>query len=145
MFRHGVTEEWLIDEECLRVVSEEAQPGTRAFGLAGLRKFESLGQRPRAPCGRALSQSVPAQSEMPVRAQAPHKKRKVEVSSKQTYKYVSVSEIRPVFEAQSESGLIEGMSVVPCLCATFQVPILMHASPPPRPDRSAQSTHHQVQ
>ncbi|KAI0751700.1 ribosome 60S biogenesis N-terminal-domain-containing protein [Daedaleopsis nitida] len=50
---------------------------------------------------------------MPVREHAPpHKKRKVEVSSKQTYKYASASDIRRVFQAQSEGSLIEGLTAL---------------------------------
>lgn len=48
---------------------------------------------------------------MPVRDHPPpppQKKRKVEASSKEHYKYASGSEIRRVFKAQSERGLIEG-------------------------------------
>ncbi len=46
---------------------------------------------------------------MPVRDVAPpHKKRKVEPSSKHTYQFKTASEIRHVFKAQSEGGLVEG-------------------------------------
>ena len=49
---------------------------------------------------------------MPVRDQVPpHKKRKVDASSKRAYKYVSASDIRRAFKAQSEAGLIEGTPV----------------------------------
>ncbi|TBU65164.1 ribosome 60S biogenesis N-terminal-domain-containing protein [Dichomitus squalens] len=49
---------------------------------------------------------------MPVRDHLPHKKRKVETSSPQSYKYASATEIRRVFKAQSESGLIEGLTAL---------------------------------
>ncbi|KAH9936862.1 ribosome 60S biogenesis N-terminal-domain-containing protein [Epithele typhae] len=49
---------------------------------------------------------------MPVREQHPPKKRKVEQSSKQSHRYASASEVRRVFKAQSESGLIEGLTAL---------------------------------
>ena len=46
---------------------------------------------------------------MPVRdAPPPHKKRKVEPSN---YQYKTASEIRRVFKAQSEGGLVEGANI----------------------------------
>ena len=49
---------------------------------------------------------------MPIRDHPPQKKRKTETSSRQSYKYASASEIRRVFKAQSESGLIEGLTAL---------------------------------
>ena len=49
---------------------------------------------------------------MPVRDQPPQKKRKLEQTSKQSYKYVSAADVRRVFNAQSESGLIEGALIL---------------------------------
>ncbi|RDX51579.1 hypothetical protein OH76DRAFT_1554958 [Lentinus brumalis] len=50
---------------------------------------------------------------MPVRDVAPpHKKRKVEPSSKHTYQFKTASEIRHVFKAQSEGGLVEGLTAL---------------------------------
>ncbi|KAJ8490078.1 hypothetical protein ONZ51_g2525 [Trametes cubensis] len=49
---------------------------------------------------------------MPVRDQPAQKKRKVEASSKQTYKYGSVKDIQRALKAQSEAGLIEGLNAL---------------------------------
>ena len=49
---------------------------------------------------------------MPVRdVPPPHKKRKVEPSSTHNYQYKTASEIRRVFKAQSEGGLVEGANI----------------------------------
>lgn len=47
---------------------------------------------------------------MPAREQSQPKRRKVDVSSKQTYKCSSARDIQRVLKAQSEAGLIEGVS-----------------------------------
>ncbi|RPD59503.1 hypothetical protein L227DRAFT_654118 [Lentinus tigrinus ALCF2SS1-6] len=50
---------------------------------------------------------------MPVRdVPPPHKKRKVEPSSAHTYQYKDASEIRRIFKAQSEAGLLEGLTAL---------------------------------
>lgn len=49
-------------------------------------------------------------SGMPAREQSQPKRRKVDVSSKQTYKCSSARDIQRVLKAQSEAGLIEGVS-----------------------------------
>ncbi|KAH9887708.1 ribosome 60S biogenesis N-terminal-domain-containing protein [Cubamyces lactineus] len=49
---------------------------------------------------------------MPVRDQPAQKKRKVEASSKQTYKYGSAKDIQRALKAQSEAGLIEGLNAL---------------------------------
>ncbi|KAI0333443.1 hypothetical protein GY45DRAFT_306027 [Cubamyces sp. BRFM 1775] len=49
---------------------------------------------------------------MPARDHPPPKKRKVEASSKQTYKYGSAKDIQRALKAQSEAGLIEGLNAL---------------------------------
>ncbi|KAM5540626.1 hypothetical protein V8D89_005657 [Ganoderma adspersum] len=49
---------------------------------------------------------------MPALEHPPQKKRKVESSSRQSYKYSSSSDIRRVFKAQTETALIEGLTAL---------------------------------
>ena len=49
---------------------------------------------------------------MPALEHPPQKKRKLESSSRQSYKYSSPSDIRRVFKAQSETALIEGLTAL---------------------------------